>query len=252
MAQGSQTADRAIEVLFHAVSSEEPVGLAELGRLSGLNKAATYRLVQSLLGHSLLVREPHGRRFVAGPGLIALSAMVMRKVDIRVAARPVMERVAAATGETVSLHVRYQHRRICIDTLESKHPIRRVVPLGENLPLYAGPTGKSILAHLAPDDLAAELEIAADAGEDIERITDQLQLCRDQGFLALVGDRTPDVGGLCIPVFDAVAIAGALTVSGPAERFSSDAIDEVAQEVRDECTALSAALGHVEPALVLT
>lgn len=244
MAQGSQTADRAIEVLLLAVRSEEPLGLGELGRLSGLNKAATYRLVQSLLGHSLLAREPHGRRYVVGPGLVALSAMVMRKVDIRVAARPVLERIAATTGETVSLHVRYQDRRICVDAIESKHPIRRVVPLGETLPLYAGPTGKVILAFL-PDGEADEILSDAERNaQDAAAIREQLAICRSDGVLSAIGDRTPGVGGLSAPVFDATSVAGAVTVSGPADRFNRQAMDAVAAQVRDECAGLSAALGH--------
>jgi len=246
MAQGSQTADRAIEVLLPAVQSDEPLGLADLGRLSGLNKAATYRLVQSLLSHSLLAREPHGRRYVVGPGLVAMSAMVMRKVDIRVAARPVLERIAAATGETVSLHVRYQDRRICVDALESKHPIRRVVPLGETLPLYAGPSGKAILAFV-PDAEADEILAEAERnGQDPGAIREQLRTCRNDGVLSAVGDRTPGVGGLSAPVFDATSVAGAITVSGPADRFGKQAMNAVAAQVRDECAALSAALGHVD------
>jgi DNA-binding IclR family transcriptional regulator len=244
MAQGSQTADRAISLLFHAVSSEEPIGLAELGRRSGLNKAATYRLIQSLQNHGLLTREPDGHRYVVGPGLVAMAAMVMRKLEIRVAGRPVLERLAAATLETISLHMRCEDRRICIDTLESKYAIRRVVPMGETLPLYAGPSGKAILAHLPPSELEVVLDHARAAGEDLAVIGQQLEACRVQGFLGLVGDRTPGVGGLCAPVFDSTGVVGVITVSGPTERFNAEAIAGVTELVVRETGLLSAALGH--------
>jgi hypothetical protein len=53
----------------------------------------------------------------------------MRTVSIRESARQAMERIAALTSETVSLHVPYLHHRVCIDVIERSQPIRRVVPL---------------------------------------------------------------------------------------------------------------------------
>lgn len=250
MVQGAQTADRAIQLLLLVVDSPEPLGLTELGRRAGLNKAAIYRLLGPLVKHGLLAREDGGRRYTIGSGLVALSAMVAQRVNARKSARPVMERVCARTEETVSFHIAHLRYRVCIDVVESPRPIRRVVPLGERLPLFAGPTGKAILAHCPPDEIAEIVAWAREEGVDSADVERQLEAVRRDGFLASVGDRTAGVGGLSVPIFDGAGVAGAITVSGPDDRFTEDVMASLAEFVLGECTALSASLGRVDPLAV--
>ncbi len=54
----------------------------------------------------------------------------------------------------------------------------------------------------------------------------------------LVDDYTPGVGGLSVPAFDARGVAGVLTVSGPSQRWSLDAMREALPAVLRECSSL--------------
>ena len=242
--QGAQTAGRAIALLRLIATANHPLGLAEIARMMVVNKSAAYRLLNELEAHSIVVREPNGRRYVPGSGLIALAAMVIRRFDLRTAARPIMEKLSAGeTAETVTLHIRHLRQRICIESVEGHLPIRRVVPIGETLPLYAGPTGKVMLAFLTPTEAHPILEWAVTEGQNHDMLLELLTKGRSQGYLALVGDREPGVGGLSVPIFSTSGLAGAITVSGPAERWSTIAMVAAAPFVRTECAALSAALG---------
>ena len=245
MAQSAQTADRALELLLLAASSEEPMALADLGRASGLNKATTYRLVQSLVKYSMLARETDGRRYTVGPGLVALSATVMQRVNIRESARPILERIAVETSETVSLHIRHIRHRVCVDSIQSNLPVRRVVPMGETLPLYAGTTSKVMLAFLDDEEITEILSWASSEGQDTKPIAARLQQVRDDGYLCAVGDRNVGVGGLSAPVFSPTGVTGAITVSGPSDRFDIPAMEAAAPFLRLACAELSEALGRV-------
>ena len=247
MVQGAQTADRALELLALAAKHPDPLTLAEMSALTGLNKATTYRLVQSLVKSDMLKRETDGRRYVIGSGLIAVSAMVMQRIDLRTSGQPALERLAAHTSETVSLHMRHLRQRICIATVESTLPLRRAVPLGETLPLYAGTTGKAILAFLPDREVADILEWAASEGHDPKPIQHQLQHVREHGYLALVGDRNVGVGGMSVPVFAAGGIAGAITVSGPGVRFTAETMEQTAPFLIKTAGELATTLGHLGP-----
>jgi DNA-binding IclR family transcriptional regulator len=58
---------------------------------------------------------------------------------------------------------------------------------------------------------------------------------RKDGFVALVGDRSPDLAGIAAPVFGAQgALAGAVTLTMPAHRFRkgySAAVKSAAHEI---------------------
>ena len=241
--RGAQTADRAIQLLLALVESAGVVSLRDLGESTGLNRAATYRLIQPLLTHGWVTRDARGG-YRLGPGLIALSARVLSTVRIREPAREVMERIAALTSETVSLHVPHLLTRVCIDGIESPLPVRRVVPFGESLPVFVGPTGKAMLAWLPPEQVSAALKQAGTLGLDPARIREHLELVRRDGYLGVVDDRLPGVGGLSVPIFGVDGIAGAITVSGPSYRFDMAAMSAIAPRVVAECRALSQLLGH--------
>jgi IclR family acetate operon transcriptional repressor len=241
--QGAQTADRAIQLLLLAATAPAPLTLAELGREAGLNKAATYRLIQPLVKHGLLVREPNGRRYLVGSGLVALAARVMQSLGVRELARPVLELVAQESGETVGLYLRNGRHCICVDVVESAQPIRRVVPIGETLPLYGGPTGMAILAFLDELEAAEIVAWAVEQGESEMLLARSLRSARECGFLATDDEPGVEVGEVCVPVFDAAGVVGGVSVSGPGSRLTEERMATLAERVRAACDDISRALG---------
>jgi DNA-binding IclR family transcriptional regulator len=104
------------------------------------------------------------------------------------------------------------------------------------------------MAFLPDEEVVELLDAASDEGDDVDLISHQLDVVRASGYLACIGDFVPGVGSISVPVFSSSGIAGALTVSGPADRFTLEAIEAVAPDVVHECAMLSMALGHIREA----
>ena len=242
--KGAQTAGRALEVMRALVGAEQPLGLADIARATGLNKSAAYRVLGELEAQSFVEREKGGRRYVAGTAMIALAAMTLRNDDLRTAALPVMAAVSDETLETVTLHIRHLDSRICVHVVDGRHPVRRVVPLGETLPLCSGSSGKVILAFLDPDEAGPIIEQARGEGVDVRRLNNELNGIRATGYMAAVGDRNPGVGGFSAPIFTRAGISASLSVSGPGDRWDMQAMTSAAPFILEECSRLSAALGY--------
>jgi DNA-binding IclR family transcriptional regulator len=240
---GAQTADRVLHLLLAVARSKEPVGVTDLSRITGYDRAAVHRLIGPLLDHQFVARETGGKRYVLGPGLTRLWALSNGKLGLRGHARPVMERIAAATSETVAMHVRDDLHRICIDCVEGVHAVRRVIPVGLRLPLHSGPTGKTMLAYLPDEVVEAAMAAAALDDDDVEPLQDAIAEARAQGYLIRVGDRIAGVGGLTVPVFDAAGLVAVVTTSGPAERFGAEEMEAAAADVVQACDELSSVLG---------
>lgn len=244
MQQTVKTVDRALRILLAVANSDEPLRMSELGKLTTFDRTTTYRLMQPLLEHALVAREADGRRYVVGPGLVAVSAAVIGKMTVRTRARPLLERISRLTPETVSLHVRDRDERVCVEVVDGSLPVRRVVPVGERLPLYAGTTGKAMLAFLSEED-RNRITAAGGGSRAIARIKAQLGGIRERRYIAEIGDRIPDVAGLSIPVFDSTGVVASITVSGPGDRFSHETMATLAPDLVLECESLSADLGYV-------
>jgi DNA-binding IclR family transcriptional regulator len=238
----SRTASRTLDLLEHVARAPAPAGLIELATDSGIDKSTAARLLAFLAERELVVRDPVTRRYAPGRALLALGAAALQRSDLRAGARPYLERLRAATGETVTLHVRVRDAFVCIDGLEGPSPVRRAVPLGESIPLYVGVTGKAILAFLAPAEIDRQFEAAAAAGVDVAALRSELAAVRAQRFRAAVGDRVPEVGAMAAPLFDGGAPYGAVSVSGPAARWDERRMRAAAPELTAVAAEMSTML----------
>lgn len=173
--------DKAMAVL--AAVEDAPRSLSELVEATGLSRATAHRLARALEVHGLVRRTPDGR-FAVGPRLDAVALPEL--------ARPALEALSHATGESVQLFVRRGDRRLCVAALESPNELRTIVPVGAWLPLDRGSAGKVL------SEEAAVLR---------------------RGWAESVAEREPGVASVSAPVVDAEGrVRAAVSVSGPIQR----------------------------------
>ncbi len=190
--------DKAVSVL-DAVEAA-PRSLAGLIEATGLSRATAHRLALALEVHRLLARDGAGR-FVLGPRLTGL--------DLPALARPALEALRDATGESTQLYVRRGDRRLCVLSLESPHGLRTIVPVGMSLPLDVGSAGKVL---------------RGDAG----------------AWAQSVEERERGVASVSAPVHDGAGeTVAAVSVSGPVERTTREPGRLYAGAVCEAASAIS-------------
>lgn len=241
---GSSARGRGLELLTVLFDAHGPLEVAEVARAMHTTRGAAYRHLRELQRLAFVARDDDGRWCLPPGGAMTLSPALVARLSLRAAARPVIERLAARTGESVSVDVRCRDRRMRIDAAGGLPP-RPPLPLGETLPLHTGTCGKVILAHLPRTAASAVIAGADLAGEAQRVLRSELAGVRRRGYLAAVGGWPGDgfVASLSVPVFGPSGVAGAVTVAGPAARWDADTMERSAAAVRIECAALSAALG---------
>jgi IclR family transcriptional regulator, acetate operon repressor len=240
--EGGSARGRGLELLTVLFDAHAPLDVDAVARALGTSRGAAHRGLRDLECHSFVARDGDGRWCLPPGGAMTLSPTLVARLNLRATARPVIERLAARTGESVTLNVRNRDHRMRIDAVAGRPP-RPPMPVGETKPLHTGTSGRTILAHLPRPAAAAVVACAGLAAEDERLLRDELALVRRDGYLVSVGGWHSAVATLSVPVFGSSGIAGAVTVAGPLERWSPDAMERAAAAVRIECAALSAALG---------
>jgi DNA-binding IclR family transcriptional regulator len=171
-----------------------PAMLAELMVRTGLPRATCHRLAVALESHGLVRRTTDGR-FCLGHRLIVLANAAAAALPLRELARPALEALSAATGESAQLYVRDGHERVCVLAVESVSELRTIVPEGARLPLGLGSAGV----------------VLGDGWTG------------DRPWAMSVGERAPGVASVSAPVHDhAGAVIAAVSISGPIERLAPD------------------------------
>jgi len=205
--------DKAVAVL--AALEAGPRSLGELVGGTGLPRATAHRLAVALEAHDLVRRDGDGR-FALGLRLAALGRAAAAGFPLAELARPALERLRAATGESVQLYVRDGAARRCVASLDSPNELRTIVPVGALLPLDRGSAGKVL---------------AGDAA------------ARRRGWAESVGEREAGVASVSAPVAGADgSVVAAVSVSGPIERTTR-------QPGRRYAAAVAAAAAEIAAAI---
>jgi IclR family transcriptional regulator, acetate operon repressor len=255
---GPQSVGRVIAVLEHLAARRDGATLAELAHTTGAPKTSLVGLLQALLHERCLRRESSGR-YVLGDRIYALAMLSSVGLELNTLARPFLQDLVDAIGETAILGVLATDadQAVYIDKVEGTHPLRYTVPVGERRELHCTAMGLALLAHAEPDRIARflraksfkrftphTLTTARALGEELQRI-------RERGIARSNSHRIEGVAAVAAPVFDASGRAvGALLVAGPTDRFSVRQAD-IERQVMDRAAALSRLLGANTPPVAL-
>lgn len=98
-------------------------------------------------------------------------------------------------NESVTMYVRNNNKRVCVQRVESRQSLRLVMNIGSILPLEKGAPGKVLLAALPDEKINALLE---DYSETLKR---SLQEVRKNKYAISRGEREKGLGAIAVPVF---------------------------------------------------
>jgi IclR family acetate operon transcriptional repressor len=247
-----QSVGRAIRILELVAEHPGELGVTELGRRLGVHKATASRLVSTLAGGGLLERDPATDKYRPGFGLVRLATTTVSDLDLVRRARPVMERLAEETQETVNLAVFDGQEVMNIDQVAGSHAVVNVNWVGKRTPLHCTSNGKILLAHLTASDrdriLARPLEVRTPRTiGDPDVLRTQLRQARRQGYAYTVEELELGLNAVAAPVRGpGGGVVAAVSVAGPAYRVTTARIPELAGIVVRTGHEISRRMGHAE------
>lgn len=227
------------------------LGVREVARLTDLSSSTVGHLMKSMLAQGMLQQSDETKLYQLGIRLLIWTGVYLTSLDIRSTALPVMSDLQASTLETISLYILDGTDRVCVERLESPQRVRIVTRLGLRLPLYAGSAGKVILAYLTQEKLEALLSsislqpFTRHTITDVDQLKLDLSAIRVRGYAYSHGEWIEDASGVAAPIFDSSGeVAGALTISGPSQRFSQDVISNYGKLLIPAALEISRGMGY--------
>jgi len=223
-----QSLERGINILFQ-FSRKRPVMTAEeIASAVHLPKSSVYRFLRTFLKHGLLERDPLTGQYHLGLRLLELEEVVHSQIDIETVSKPFLTALGEFSGETVQLNIVHGEHGICLYGIESPSAFRLAPEKGRIIPLYAGASGKSILAFLDPE---IRNKICQGTLEQFtpytitepETLKVQLEHIRQQGFV--ITEQEVYIGslGIAAPVFGRDQnVIGSISLSGPIQRITEE------------------------------
>ena len=222
--QGAQSAVRVIRLLKLFTLERPAMALAELSARSGLNKTTTHRLLQALVGESMLERDGLTGEYRLGPAVTALGMQAQSSNRLRIDARPLLKRLAAETGETATLEIPVENTMLILDEVSGGHRVAAGGNVGTRWAMHATSTGKAIIAFSdnGMERLGERLTpLTARTIIERDRLAAQFDEIRRRGFAETVDELEDGFSGVGTIVRDATGeILAAMSICGPTQRLT--------------------------------
>jgi IclR family acetate operon transcriptional repressor len=243
---GTQSTDRAAQLLVRVVESSEPLAVGELAAVTGLPKSTASRLIGSLERAGLLQRAGLRGGLRPGPVLLRFAQRGIAGDDILALAEPELRHLSALSGETVNLAVAGPLGPETIAEIETRHVLGTGGWVGRRgVPLHASAFGKVFLScgamHLPPGELAS---FAPRTITDRRRLEADLAKARVTGYVTAVDELEDGLAAVAAPVRDVFGeIVAALAISGPTLRMPAERLEALGRLCAEQATVLGVKLG---------
>lgn len=243
-----QTVDRALQILLMFDQNRTELTINEVSRALGIHRSIAYRTMVTLQRRGFLTREERSGRFRLGMKVVELANIVLAAIDLRRIAHPILAWLARETGESAFLTVVSDDESMCLDVVESNLPVRVSLTVGGRYPLYAGASNKVLLAYLPPAKIEAVIArglqpITSHTITSAEHLRQDLAAIRQRGWAYTVGELTPEVAALAVPIKDTNDnLVAAVSVAGLVSRFTEDRIPHLLNLTRQAAADISAQL----------
>lgn len=221
------TVTKALSLLTHFSQSRSEVGLSDLTRLSGMNKATVYRLMGELQRAGFVEQVGPDRAYRLGPEVLRLAALREAAVPLMSVSREILDRLSAATGETAHMSlVRGSSLKTLGHAYSPRHATRVMMDDAETLSFHGTSSGLAILAFADESFVDAALSRplmahTAQTETDPDRIRARLGRIRALGLAETVGTFETDVHSHAAPIFGPdCRPVGAIAVAAPVARMT--------------------------------
>ncbi len=226
---GTQAVSRAAHLLRTLAQSAEGLPFAEVIAETGLTRPTTHRMLSALKAEGLVDHDVTSGLWRLGPEALIWGAVAASRLPLEDVIRPVLRRLAEATGESSFYSIRRGDETVCLLREEGSFPIRSfVLHEGVRFPLGVASAGIAILAFLDDDErerLLADRQRIASAvtGHTREELEELLDSTHRLGYSVNPGRILEGSWGLGAAVFDRDGHpVGALSLTGIEQRFRGE------------------------------
>ena len=228
-----KSASRVLEVL-ETLATEGPLNLRDLAAHLHVPKSSMHALLRTMQWRGWLETDATGTLYGLGlRSLLAGSAYVDSDAVVRQTG-PVLDQLAAQTGEAVHLGRLEGSDVVYLAKRESTHPLRLFSSVGRRLPAYSTALGKALLAEMTPDQARASLPPQMERSTprtitDPDQLMAELEQVRRVGYA--VDDEESAVGLRCFGVAlrQRSTTCDAISISVPVVRLVDGRQEEIVE-----------------------
>lgn len=241
------TIDKTVALLELLAVAKEEMSIRELERESSISKSTIHRILQNLQQRGWVAQNNETERYNIGLRFLFLyntDSFYRHFLDI---ARPLMDQLVSATGQTALISILDKSEGYCIFTKTPPTLLQYAAYPGMRFPIYAGATGKILLAF-APERIREKVlndnkvRVAQNTIIDDRLLRAEVEKIRRDGYAFSTKELQNQTSGVSVPILTANGeLIAQFGIAGPAANFDNK-FELMLKEVQKAAKVFSEAL----------
>lgn len=239
--------EKAFQVLQAFDTARGHLTLADIARLSGLDRSATQRLVYTLEKIGYLRRVPDTRQYGLTSKVLQLSYNYLRTHELVDKASPYLLEISRTLGETTNLQELDDTDIVFVARFPGVHLVNVDIAVGSRLPAFCTASGTAILARLPQAERldilkrSKLMQITPHTETQMDALLARIERAAEQGYAVVTNETVMGDISVAAPITDLRGVAvAAINISVPTTRWTPEAVEEkLAQHVQVAATSIS-------------
>ena len=242
------TVSKALGLLDVLAQPDARLGLSEIAKLSGHDKATTRRLLMELMSNGFVEQDEVTRHYLLGPSLLMLGRAREDRFPFFKTVMPAVRALAETTGETAHASEYSAGGMTSVCSQQSDKSNRVIVQTGMRLPMHATASGLAYLAASTEgfiDTVLRKARVAYTAHTltDPKAIFALVAEGRANGFVICNQLREIGVHSVAAAILNpSGAPIGAIAIAVPTARADAERIATMGAQTADAAADISARL----------
>ncbi|WP_438267461.1 IclR family transcriptional regulator [Haladaptatus halobius] len=246
-----KSAGTMIQVIDAIKTLDNPT-LSEIAKHVAIPKSTAHDHLTTLTKLELIVSTQSGYRI--GARFLEYGGYARKNMRVYRVARPIVENLAAETGEHSNLGIEEHGRAVFLYKAEGEDAVTIDTHPGMRVPLHTTAMGKAIMAHRPRTEVEEIInkhgltKVNENTITDRETLFEEFETIREQGYAIDNGERVERMRCVAVPIIgEEENVIAAVSVSGPMNRMNNERMkNDLPQRVKSAANVIEVNLKYSE------
>lgn len=248
----SRTLNKAIDILETFLQNDGRLGLTEISRSTGLNRATIYRLMSALAKRGYISRHEKKGTYSLGLKMLDYSYAIRRDLKFIDFAYLSLSKLSKEQNQSVYLTVLDADKSLVIEEIGVTEDLRVNSPVGKRLPLHCTACGKILLASLPEKEREALYNRATlqsftkNTITDIAELEKELAVVKREGLAFDNEEYRTGIWAAGAPIYNAsgkvIAASGIIVIDS---NLNTESIKKFGMAIKSCSAEISQIIGRI-------
>ena len=227
--------------------NEQETGVTEINKKLHMGLSTVHRILTTLKFRGYVIQNQQTTKYRLGIKLFGLGYAVKSTKRLVEITKPYLKQLSQSTNETANLAILEGKEVIYIAKIESPEILTTNIKIGTRLPAHCTALGKVLLASISNWEFESLYKndeplpsLTSTSITSLEELKKHLKKVRIQGYAVDREEYKIGINCVGVPIFGRNGeVIAAISITGPASRFTIDEIKEVKDELMNVSKEIS-------------